>query len=193
MMKGKEKNFEEPTTVSKSQRRREALEIKSLALELINLSQSKLGRVPLDDMVRAAIMEARQFNSHGARKRQMLYVAKLLRRDDPEPILLALEKFDGEAREITGRQHRSEAWRDFLLEAGDTAIGELMKCRMDTDVQAIRQLIRNASREAARNKPPVSARSLFRILREMDQKEPLPAVSDSLGVIGTAHGQAIDS
>jgi ribosome-associated protein len=144
-----------------------------LASELINLSQSKLSQVPLDDMVRAAIMEARQFGSHGARKRQMLYVAKLLRRDDPEPILLALEKFDGEAREISGRQHRSEAWRDFLLEAGDAAIGKLIEQRPDTDAQAIRQLVRNAGREAARNKPPAAARNLFRILREMDQKEPL--------------------
>lgn len=179
-MKGKEIFFEEPTPVSKSQRRRDALEIKSLALELINLSQSRLGQVPLDETVRAAIMDARQIRSNVARKRQLQYVAKLLRRDDPEPILLALEKFDGEAREITGRQHRSEAWRDFLLEAGDTAIGELMKHRADTDTQAIRQLIRNAAREAARNKPPASARNLFRMLREMDQKEPLPVVAGNL-------------
>jgi ribosome-associated protein len=177
MMKGKEKIFEEPVLVSKSQLRREALEIKSLALELINLGQSKLGQVPLDDMVRAAIMEARKMKSNGARKRQLQYVAKLLRRDDPEPILLALEKFDSEARELTGRQHRSEAWRDFLLEEGDSAISELIRHRPDSDTQAIRQLVRNANRETALNKPPASARNLFRILREMDQAEPLPPVS----------------
>lgn len=191
-MKGKEIIFEEPAPVSKSQRRRDALEIKTLALELINLSQSRLGQVPLDETVRDAIMDARQIRSNVARKRQLQYVAKLLRRDDPEPILLALDKFHGEAREITGRQHRSEAWRDFLLEAGDTAIGELIKHRADTDTQAIRQLVRNAAREATRNKPPASARSLFRLLREMDQVEPLPPVSNS-GIIGAAHGQAIDS
>ncbi len=175
-MKGKENIFEEPELVSKSQRRRDALEIKSLALELINLGQSKLGQVPLDEMVRSAIMEARKMNSNGARKRQLQYVAKLLRRDDPEPILLALEKFDSEARELTGRQHRTEAWRDFLLEEGDGAIGELIRHRPDCDTQAIRQLVRNANRESALNKPPASARNLFRILREMDQAEPLPPV-----------------
>jgi ribosome-associated protein len=180
MMKGKENIFEEPVLVSKSQRRRDALEIKSLAHELINLSQSKLGQVPLDEMARAAIMEARKMSSNGARKRQLQYVAKLLRRDDPEPILQAFEKFESEAREITGRQHRSEAWRDFLLEEGDPAIGELIRQRPGSDTQAIRQLVRNASREVARNKPPVSARSLFRILREMDQAEPLPPVPTNL-------------
>jgi ribosome-associated protein len=109
------------------------------------------------------------------------YVAKLLRREDPEPILLTLEKFDGQAREITGRQHRSEAWRDLLLETGDAAIGELMQQRADTNPQAMRQLVRNARQEAVRNKPPVSARKLFRLLREMDEVEPLPVVPANPG------------
>jgi ribosome-associated protein len=175
-MKHKENLSEETIPVSKSQRRRDALELKSLASELIKLSQAKLGRVPLDEAVRAAIMDARQIKSNVARKRQMQYVAKLLRRDDPEPIFLALEGFEGEAKQLTGRQHRSEAWRDFLLESGDQAISLLMKHRMDTDTQAIRQLLRNARRESEKSKPPASARTLFRILREMDEKEPLPPI-----------------
>jgi len=173
-MKYKENLSEETIPVSKSQRRRDALELKSLASELIKLSQAKLGRVPLDEGVRAAIMEARQIKSNVARKRQMQYVAKLLRRDDPEPIFLALESFENEAKQLTGRQHRSEAWRDFLLESGDPAISLLMKQRMDIDTQAIRQLVRNARRESEKSKPPASARTLFRMLREMDEKEPLP-------------------
>jgi ribosome-associated protein len=49
-----------------------------------------------------------------------------------------------------------------------------MKQRMDIDTQAIRQLVRNARRESEKSKPPASARTLFRMLREMDEKEPLP-------------------
>jgi ribosome-associated protein len=55
----------------------------------------------------------------------------------------------------------------------------LMQQRNDTDTQAIRQLIRNAHKEAARNKPPASARVLFRLLREMDESELLPPVTGS--------------
>jgi len=160
-MKGKENHFEEQPLASKSQRRREALETKSLALELIKLNAARLGRVPLD------------------RKRQLQYVAKLLRRIDPEPIIQTLEEFDGEARQLTGRQHRSEAWRDFLLESGDHAVGVLMQQRKDVDTQALRQLIRNAQKETARGKPPASARALFRLLREMDESESLPPVTAS--------------
>jgi ribosome-associated protein len=178
-MKGKETLPEEDAPVSKSQRRRDALELKSLALELMKISPARLGRIPLDDDVRDAIMDARQIRPHVARKRQMQYAAKLLRRIDPEPIFQAIEGFETEARALTGRQHRAEAWRDFLLDSGDPAVGELMQQRNDTDTQAIRQLIRNTAREASRNKPPSSARALFRLLREMDEADPLPPVTES--------------
>jgi len=178
-MKGKGNHVEEQPLATKSQRRRDALETKSLASELIKLSAARLGRVPMDDSVRSAIKEARQIRSHVARKRQLQYVAKLLRRIDPEPIVQTLEGFDNEARQLTGRQHRSEAWRDFLLESGDQAVGVLMQQRDDVDTQALRQLIRNAQKESARGKPPASARAIFRLLREMDESEPLPPASAS--------------
>jgi len=38
----------------------------------------------------------------------------------------------------------------------------------------MRQLIRNAQREAAKGKPPSSSRALFRLLRDMDENDPLP-------------------
>lgn len=178
-MKGKENHPDEQALASKSQRRREALELKSLASELINLSPSRLDRVPLDDDVRSAVNEARQIRSNIARKRQLQYVAKLLRRIEPEPILQTLEGFEGEARQLTGRQHRTEAWRDFLLESGDHAVSVLMKQRMDADTQAIRQLIRNANKETSLGKPPASARALFRALRELDELKPLPPTNGS--------------
>lgn len=178
-MKGKENISTEELQVSRSQRRREALEVKSLATELIKLSPARLGRVPLDEQVRSAVMEARQIRSNVAHKRQMQYVAKLLRRIDLEEIIQTLEGFDNEGRHLAGRQHRTEAWRDYLLEAGDPAAGALFEQRSDTDTQTIRQLVRNARKEAANGKPPSSARTLFRVLREMDEVEPLPPTGGS--------------
>jgi len=169
----------ETPLISKSQRRREALELRDLASQLIKLSPARLGKVPLDDDVREAIMEARQIRSNVARKRQMQFAAKLLRRIDPEPVFQAIESFETDARQLTGRQHRAEKWRDFLLESGDAAVGVLIEQRGDVDIQALRQLIRNSQKEAARNKPPASARALFRTLRDMDEAEALPPTIDS--------------
>jgi ribosome-associated protein len=177
--KGKEKFGGNADVSSKSQRRREALAVKSLASRLIDLSPPLLAQIPLDDPVRSAIIEAQHIRSNVARKRQLQFVAKLLRRTDPEPVVLALEGLEHLARQATARQHRAEAWRDRLLAVGDPALGELMDLRPDCDPQIIRQLVRKAQQESARGLPPAAARRLFRALREMDESEPLPAVQGS--------------
>jgi ribosome-associated protein len=166
-----------PETVSKSQRRRDALEVRALAARLIDLSPAQLARVPLDDRLRGEIEQARRIRANVARKRQMQFVAKLLRRGDPAAILAALDELEQDARQLTARHHRSEAWRDHLLEAGDEAIGELLQKRRDADSQALRQLVRNARNEAQRNRPPAAARALFRALRTLDEAEPLPPLA----------------
>lgn len=178
-MKSKENLTTAAEPVSKSQRRREALELKNLAGELIRLAPSARARVPLDDELLSAIEAAGQIRSNVAGKRQLQYVAKLLRRIDTEPVYRALEAIGNEARGLTARQHRVEAWRDHLLESGDRALGDLLAQRRDADGQAIRQLVRNAGAEKARGKPPAAARALFRLLRDLDETVPLPTPVNS--------------
>ena len=176
MAKRKEKICEDPEFVSKSQRKRDAHELKTLASKLIRLAPSKLAQVPLDDSVREAIKEAQSIRSNVAGKRQLQFIAKLLRRVDATEIFASMEEDKAEARRITARQHRCEAWRNFLVESGDTALEQLLKQRQDADAQAIRQLIRNSHREALKGKPPSSSRTLFRLLRDMDKNEALPLI-----------------
>jgi len=173
----KENFTESAEGISKSQRRRDALELKSLARDLIAMSPSRLARVPLDEEVRTAIEEAQHIRSNVARKRQLQFVAKLLRRSDTAPIVNAIEALEHDTRQLTARQHRAEAWRDHLIGEGDPALSELMLQRPGADTQAIRLCIRKARAEAARNKPPAAARVLFRLLRDMDENEPLPALA----------------
>lgn len=171
---GSEEPSEKEHVVSKSQLKRDAQAMKDLASTLLDLSKSQLGKVPLDDAILLAIQQARTFRSHGARRRQLLYLAKLIRRTDPSPIIEAVEGFHSEALALTGRQHRCEAWRDFLLEQGDSALGVLLQQRVGADAQNLRQLIRNAAQELKAGKPPAASRTLFRALREMDLEQALP-------------------
>ena len=176
MSRRKKKINEEIEIVSKSQRKRDAQELKSLASKLIKLRPARLAQLPLEDPIREAITEARQIRSNIAGKRQLQFVAKLLRRTDATKIIESIEAFENEAQQLTARQHRSEAWRDFLLDSGDLALGQLLSERQDADAQAIRQLIRNAQSEAKREKPPASARALFRLLLDMDKNTALPSL-----------------
>jgi ribosome-associated protein len=163
-----------PEYVSKSQRKRDAQALLKLGMQLVNLTRTKLESMPLDDDIREAVDFTRSIRSNVARKRQLHYLAKLLRRIDPEPVVEALQAAQSDSRQLVNRQHRVEAWRDALLDGGDSSLGELCRLRPDTDAQTLRQLIRNAHREVSHNKPPSAARSLFRKLRDMDQHEALP-------------------
>jgi ribosome-associated protein len=174
MPERKENFTENDSDVSKSQRRREALQIRGLAARLVDMEPARLARLPLEDTVRRAIDEARKIRARVARKRQLQYVAKLLRRSELGEIHEALDAFDGEARRQAAGHHRCEAWRDCLIDSGDAALGELLQRRRDADAQSLRQLIRNARREKDRGAPPAASRALFRLLRELDTNEPLP-------------------
>ncbi len=161
--------------ISKSQLKREALEKKSLASELVALGNKQFAKAPLDDDLRDEIRDARKIKAHVARKRQLLFVAKQLRNSDTTAIEQYLENLNTDANQLTQRQHRAENWRDFLINGGDKALAEFLRSRPDADRQALRQLIRNAQQELAAAKPPASARSLFRMLRDLDSSETLPA------------------
>lgn len=165
----------EDQLISKSQLKRDALATKSLAAELLGLNNSQLQKLPLASDVLLALQQARTIHSHGARRRQLQYIAKLMRRTDLSAITEAVAGFHNEARGLTARQHRCEAWRDILLEKGDAALGGLLQLRPEIDAQALRQLVRNTQREHAAGKPPAAARALFRALREIDAQRSLPA------------------
>lgn len=159
---------------SKSQLKRDAQAMKTLAMDLMLLSASQLQRVPLDNDVLLAIQQARKFRSHGARRRQLQYLAKLIRRTDPASIIAAVAEIHSEARGLTARQHRAEAWRETLLERGDVALAELLQRHTGVDAQHLRQLVRNAQHEKITGKPPAAARALFRQLRDLDAAQTLP-------------------
>lgn len=75
---------------SKSQRKREALALQDLGELLVELKPTRLAQLPLPDELREAVLTAQRTPQRGARKRQLQYIGKLMRRVDPEPIRAAL-------------------------------------------------------------------------------------------------------
>ena len=164
----------ETPEVSKSQRKREAQELTSLAKNMMSMAENRFKKLPLDDELRAEIEFARSIKSHGARKRQMLTVGKLLRRRDNEALVNAINGIDQKNRQVNARFHLVEAWRDRLIQGNDQVLSELLEQAPGANVQTLRQLIRNAKKEVSLEKPPSSARKLFKLLREMDAEQALP-------------------
>jgi ribosome-associated protein len=164
----------ETLEISKSQRKREAHELLSLAKKLVSMPEATLNDMPLDDDLRDEVNFARNIRAHGAKKRQLMTVGKMLRKRDNEALVEAISNIDQQNRKVNARFHLIEAWRDRLLENGDEALSELFEKCPGINLQTLRQLIRNAKKEAAQGKPPTAARKLFKLLRQTDGESKLP-------------------
>ncbi len=155
---------------SRKQQRREALSVLALCDQLVGLPDGQLAKLPIPDALLPHIVEARRITSHIARKRQLAFLAKQMRREDDDTLHALRDALDigGESSRVdTARLHRAEQWRTRLLEEGDGALAELLDAYPHADRQRMRQLVRNALAERAKNKPPTSFRELFRELRDV--------------------------
>lgn len=152
---------------SKSQRKRDMTELQDLGAELEALAKDRLARVPMPESLADAIHAARKITSHEGKRRQMQFVGKVMRSlDDDEvaAIRAALEGFKGTSKAETARLHLIERWRDLLL-ADDAMLTKFLSEHPSVDVQAVRNIIRNARKEKELGKPPKSYRELFQAIK----------------------------
>ena len=160
-------DFSDDDFVSKSQLKREASAAQQLGQDLLNLSQADLEGMDLPDSLLNALNEARRIKKHGALKRQFQYIGKLMRKLDIEPIREEYLRLTNHYRQDVKDFHKLEEWRDRLLADGDSALGELLNEAPHADRQHLRQLIRQAAKETKLNKPPKSAREIFKYLKSL--------------------------
>lgn len=153
---------------SKSQRKRDAKALQVLGAELVELSPSQLDQFHLSAQLRDAIDLARRIREKTGRKRQLLYIGKLLRQVDAEPLQRQLSMIRHQDREAAARLHRIEHWRERLIDEGDAALADLLDEFPQADRQYLRQLTRNAREERDQGQAPKTARQLFRYLRDLD-------------------------
>lgn len=155
---------------SRSEQRREALAVLDLAMKLVGESDARLQQIPMDEDLLALVIASKKITSQIARKRQIHFLAKQMRRQDDEALQLiraALEHDKAEGRREAQALHEVEYWRDKLVANGDEALSELLAQHPHADRQHLRQLARNAHQERLKNKPPHAYRELFRELRTL--------------------------
>jgi len=152
---------------SKSELKRQSRDLQDLGDELVELPVAEFEALALPEDVRDAVAAARRITSHGARLRQRLYIGKLLRRIDVEPVREALARRGEIDRQRVLRERAIEKWRDRLLADDASAWTELASLVAAADLQLLRGLARQARAEQAAARPPAAARQLFRRLREM--------------------------
>ena len=153
--------------VSKTQRKRECDALQALGEELITLKSEELNSFELPDHLFSAILEARKIKQRGALKRQKQYIGRLMREVDADQIAQQLNNIRHKDDINNAQFKRVEKWRDRVINEGDKAISELVDEFPEADRQHLRQLYRNAMNEQKNNKPPASARQIFKYIREL--------------------------
>jgi ribosome-associated protein len=166
---------EEDFGPSRSELRRNALDILKLAGQLMELPPSRIPKLNLPEDIVEEIGRTRKITAHGARKRQLAFLAKQMRKHGDEAFVdvrAELGEDRDRQRQEAAHTHRLEARRERLLEGGDVALGELFDEYPDLDRQHLRALVRQARTERESNKPPHAFREIYRILKELEVSSP---------------------
>ncbi len=155
---------------SKSQRKRDMLELQQLGEQLAGLSPARLDALDLPASLRGALGEYNRIRAHEGRRRQAQYIGRLMRGVDPAPLREALLDASGDSRAAVARLHRLEDLRSQLL-ADDAALTALLVAHPGVDAQPLRAQLRAARAEHAAGKPPKHYRALFQTLKQLLENE----------------------
>jgi ribosome-associated protein len=156
---------EAPRGPSKSQRKREASALQDIGVRLVALSPTRLQALPLPDELLEAVRAAQGMHQHGAHRRQLQYIGKLMRRIDAEPIRAVLDALATGQRAAARHQHDVERWCTALLAGDAEALNDFFSRYPGVDRRELQQRVREAAREAAQQRPPRARRVLLRWLR----------------------------
>lgn len=173
---------------SKSSLKREMTALQKLGEALAELSPERLKKIDMPERLRDALHDAQRFTQHGARRRQMQLIGKIMRDIDAAPLQAALDEINGVSAAATIRQQRLERLRTQLMEDEAVCTG-IARDYPGADIRQLRQLRRNALKEAEQNKPPRAYRELFRVLREITEKATASGPEAAQG----RHGDGADS
>jgi ribosome-associated protein len=153
---------------SKSQRKRDMDALQDLGEQLTALTPAALKKCELPDEVLDAIREYQRLpNKHGARRRQLQYIGKVMRMLDEADLKRISAQITQDVSVEKRRFMALEELRTGLLAEDKAALEQLLQEHPQTDARQIRQLVEQAHKEQAAAQTPLASRKLFQLLRQL--------------------------
>jgi len=162
---------EESAQLSKSQRKRDMAELRELGGKLLEFSADALRQLDIPEILLEALLTAQRISAHGARKRQLGYIGKLMATIDTEPVRAAVAAREHQHDTATREFHRLERLREELLLRGDDAVPEVLALFPQAERSQLRKLARQARQEQETGQPRGAGKALFRHLRELQDEQ----------------------
>ena len=148
---------------SKSALKREAEAIAELARALCKLGPDKAKQTPGSSRLLDALHEYQRCKGFGAQRRQMLYIAKLLRQEEHAQIAAWLQGESLEQKQRTLCLHAAENWRERLIASAE-GLEQFIAAYPAAQQANLYPLIRQAAIERQQNKTPRNFRRLFQMV-----------------------------
>lgn len=153
---------------NKTRIKKEIAEVFAMAEEICALSSAHIAEFELPESIEQAMRDAGKMGQNSARKRLLKYITAQLRKLDTAAIQEKLARMKNRSAHAVREHHQAERWRDLLLAAnGNQQLTLFIEEFPAADSQYLRQLQRNAQKEAKESKPPKSARLLYKYLKEL--------------------------
>jgi len=158
------------TAPSRNELKKQMHDLQQLGEAVAALPVDRLDKLKLDERLRDAIDELRRTRSFEGKRRQLQYIGKLMKSEDPAPLREAVASFRVGSASDTLALHQAEYWRDQLL-AGDDALQKWVEEYPATDIQQLRSLVRSARKEKLEpgERHGRAYRDLFRLVKEQMQ------------------------
>ena len=162
---------------SRNELKKQMQDLQELGEAVASLPPDRLDNLKIAERLRDAIDELRRTRSFEGKRRQVQYIGKLMKLEDPEPLREAVASYRVGSAKDTLALHQAEYWRDQLL-ADDEALANWVKEYPATDVQQLRSLVRSARKEKLEpgERHGRAYRDLFRMVKE--QMLDVPAAED---------------
>jgi ribosome-associated protein len=158
----------ETEVISKSQRKRDVTAMQVLGKKLTEISPGLFDKCQLPQHLIDAIVEFKRLpNKNEARRRQLQFIGKLMRKVDTSKIEQVLNQSKQHVELEKRKFHQLEIMREDLLAGNADTFNKLITEHPQLDIQHVRQLIRQSQKELSQNKPPGASRKLFKYLRQI--------------------------
>lgn len=157
---------------NKTQIKKEIAAVMDMVAEICELTPNQITEFNLPDNIHTALLDASKMGKNAARKRLLKYITGQLRMLDVEAVQEKLARLKNQSAHAVREHHQAERWRDLLVaDTSNQQLTLLISEHPSADSQHVRQLQRNAQKEAKEAKPPKSARLLYKYLKELIAEE----------------------
>lgn len=150
--------------LSKSELKRQAKKLEEVAEQLTKLNPRQLARLKLEEDLLAGIKTHQRLGNKEAKRRNIQFLAKLMRRDTSQKIGEDINKITGHSVIAKRDLANLENWRRKLL-SDNSALGDYIKEYPRTKHQRLRQQVINARGAIGTAREKVASQQLLRYLR----------------------------